>query len=332
MCQWVENGVLARSSRPGYPAHIVNADVVQNFVADVKASGIQSILCFLDLNQLEYYNAVPNGLLEYYRSSGLTVAHVPITDHNYPPISAEEMKAAFRCYDNLPRPVLVHCSAGRDRTGAFVKALESRRADREALTGQIASFMEENSMGRGEQHFNHVTYLADSIFELVKDIAYLSAEDRILLKHAALVHDVGTVRGSSMHAWNGSDMIMDNLAIACGREYALVIAQIASLHGIDENTDAHGACTPEGAYAEAIGAIYSGAFPEGTRSIGKRIAALAGILRVADGYDRSLNAETDGLAIDGFNIKAKKGLPEDLARASAKSALLNAATGITVEA
>ena len=122
--EWVVPSVLARSSRPGYPGErggSVPADVVDRWLEEVRALGIHSILCLLDDAQLAYYDSVPGGLLEHYRRSGLRVGHIPVMDLQSPPIPAAELEEVGRVFASLPKPVLIHCSAGMDRTGAAVE-------------------------------------------------------------------------------------------------------------------------------------------------------------------------------------------------------------------
>ncbi len=55
------------------------------------------------------------GLFGYYQSLGFAVEHVQAEDHKSPPLSAEELDAVWQAFQTLDKPVLVHCSAGRDR-------------------------------------------------------------------------------------------------------------------------------------------------------------------------------------------------------------------------
>jgi protein tyrosine phosphatase (PTP) superfamily phosphohydrolase (DUF442 family) len=86
--------------------------------------GVNSIICLLDDKHLCLYSDLPEELVEYYRSAGFTVAHIMIRD---PVLGGTVTDAAlektWHAFQELPTPVLVHCSAGRDRTGKAVEYL-----------------------------------------------------------------------------------------------------------------------------------------------------------------------------------------------------------------
>jgi len=50
---------------------------VDEWIGEVKAFGVRSIICLLAHDQLKWYADVPEGLISYYRAVGFTVAHVP---------------------------------------------------------------------------------------------------------------------------------------------------------------------------------------------------------------------------------------------------------------
>ena len=72
--------LLAKSSRPGYPKKEgISKEVVDEWIEDVRAMGVRSIICFLSDHQLAFYSDLPSGLIQYYRDAGFDVAHIPKT-------------------------------------------------------------------------------------------------------------------------------------------------------------------------------------------------------------------------------------------------------------
>ncbi len=112
---------LYRSSRPGYSGGgkiPVGMDEVKRWIESAQAHGIVSIVCLLANEHLCLY---PDGdLLGIYRAAGFEVRHIPATDHRRPPLTEDQLAAVLQAYRELPKPALIHCSAGIDRTGAAV--------------------------------------------------------------------------------------------------------------------------------------------------------------------------------------------------------------------
>jgi hypothetical protein len=126
---WVIPGELALSQRPlrdhpqfgGHsPLPPEARPLVVDWVERIKNLEIQSVICLLEPAQLDKYyirgelNLHEHGLLGYYESQGLLVRHFPMTDYQKPPES--EMQEVLEAFDDLPKPVLLHCSAAIDRT------------------------------------------------------------------------------------------------------------------------------------------------------------------------------------------------------------------------
>jgi hypothetical protein len=126
---WVLNERLACAQRPlrDHPRHGGRTPLppearplVENWTDRVIAAGFRSIISLLEVAQLERYyvrgglGLHPDGLLGYYCSRGLDVVSIPCTDYQQP--SNDQMRAALEAFRSLPKPVLLHCSAGIDRT------------------------------------------------------------------------------------------------------------------------------------------------------------------------------------------------------------------------
>lgn len=109
---------LYRSERPGYSGGAntpVGMGDVQSWIDAAQVAGIASIICLLDEEHLCLYP--DEDLLGIYRTAGFEVRHIPTRDHSIPPLSPDQLDAVLHAYRELPKPVLIHCSAGLGRTG-----------------------------------------------------------------------------------------------------------------------------------------------------------------------------------------------------------------------
>jgi exopolyphosphatase/guanosine-5'-triphosphate,3'-diphosphate pyrophosphatase len=130
-----------------------------------------------------------------------------------------------------------------------------------------------------DKHANHVAKLALALFDGLRAEHHLGTAERELLQYAALLHDVGAVLGYDGHGEHSDYIIRNgNLRGLSGEEVEMV-ATVARFHG---------GRRPRKQEMKALG------FDKGRR---RRLRWLAGILRVAEGLDRSHYQLVGGLRI-----------------------------------
>jgi protein tyrosine phosphatase (PTP) superfamily phosphohydrolase (DUF442 family) len=136
MPNWVVEGLNATSPRPGYtpgPERDVPIGVVEEWLIDAQEFGIQSVICLIGGDQLWLYRkSLPEGLIMRYRSAGFEVFHIPTLDQQTHPFTDDDYEQAWQAFQALPKPVLVHCSAGMDRTGRIVQHILSQLASEDS--------------------------------------------------------------------------------------------------------------------------------------------------------------------------------------------------------
>lgn len=121
---WVEGyeGILAGSERPGKGTKgkkPVDKLKIDEWIKKTKEQGIKSIICLLSEKEINVcYGCLKDdgGLIGYYEENGFDVAHIPAEDYMSPPLNKSQIKQVSTAFENLNKPVLVHCSAAVDRT------------------------------------------------------------------------------------------------------------------------------------------------------------------------------------------------------------------------
>lgn len=149
LLHWVIPGALVCAHRPlrYHPCYAGSrvrlptetTGLVREWVTRVRAEGIKSIISLVHDGDLGCYAGLDLGapdLIEYFRAEGFSVAHHPYEDPAHKRSSPADLQAtllrirpqALESYDSLPKPVLVQCSAGQDRSApvaAFICVLRT---------------------------------------------------------------------------------------------------------------------------------------------------------------------------------------------------------------
>jgi hypothetical protein len=135
---WVIPGELACAHRPlrhhpvfgvsGRPLPSEAASDVVRWVDRIVNDGVRGLICLMHPKEVAHYAGLELGapdIIGLYRAKGLQVCHIPWDDPahrsvrervSFPGELQRIRVEALRCFDSLPKPVLLHCSAGIDRS------------------------------------------------------------------------------------------------------------------------------------------------------------------------------------------------------------------------
>lgn len=126
---WVIPGRLACAQRPlrdhmkfggRDPLPAEARPEIERWVDRMVKDGFRSVISLLEEAQHKRYyvrggiDLHPGGLYGYYEARGLQVETVPCTDYQRP--SKGQKRQVLDAFRQLPKPVLLHCSAAIDRT------------------------------------------------------------------------------------------------------------------------------------------------------------------------------------------------------------------------
>ena len=151
LLHWVIDGELACAHRPlrhhpefgsrGKPLPAKATGLVYQWADRVKDSGNKSIICLMHPKELRHYDDLGLGspdLIEFYRDQGFEVEHIPWDDPAHR-LSLDEVTfqdelqrvrdEALNSFESLPKPVLIHCSAGIDRSAPVAAFIFHARHD-----------------------------------------------------------------------------------------------------------------------------------------------------------------------------------------------------------
>ena len=143
---WVIPGKLACASRPLRYHHIYGGSgrtlpmeakpELDKWIERVRNENIVSLICLTSEKELAHYNQLlPAGmsLIDYYKKFGFQICHIPWSEPahggygNFQTEVVEKRKDLLEAYDQLPKPILVHCSAAIDRSPPVVAYVVLKR-------------------------------------------------------------------------------------------------------------------------------------------------------------------------------------------------------------
>jgi exopolyphosphatase/guanosine-5'-triphosphate,3'-diphosphate pyrophosphatase len=134
-----------------------------------------------------------------------------------------------------------------------------------------------------KSHSEQVVLLSEKIFNCLRNIHRLKNNELSWLKNAALLHDIGWVNGRAKHHKRSRDMIIKCPYLPFTNKQRLIIALISRYHRGSLPKDTH---------------KY---FKDLSPASKNKICWLAGILKLADGFDRTHLA-----AINNIKCKVSK--------------------------
>ena len=120
-----------------------------------------------------------------------------------------------------------------------------------------------------KQHSEHVTLLALNFFDELKPLHKLTNADRFLLNCAAILHDIGWIHGQKGHHKTAIKLILESQTLPFSDEQQRMIALIARYHRKALPKNSH---------------LFFSQLSDKNK---QKIRILAGILRIADGLDRT---------------------------------------------
>jgi exopolyphosphatase / guanosine-5'-triphosphate,3'-diphosphate pyrophosphatase len=154
-----------------------------------------------------------------------------------------------------------------------------------------------NSFPYEKEHVDHVTFLSLKIYDQLLEVFKLDGEEREYLESAAILHEIGFGISNSSHHKHSYYIIRNSeLMVGFNYEEIEMIALIARYHRKS---------APKPKHLE---------FNQLSLEKQKIVKKLAGILRIADGLDRSHQAIVEDLNLEfsndhiQFHLKIKEGL------------------------
>ncbi len=135
-----------------------------------------------------------------------------------------------------------------------------------------------------KQHTRQVTRIALKLFDGLRRLHGLGQEQRSLLEAAALLHDIGWLKGRTNHHKAARDIILNSRGLPLNKKEKMIVALTARYHrrAMPDNRHRH--------------------FRHLNQDDKQTVRKLASLLRIADGLDRSHNN-----CVNDLNCRVKGG-------------------------
>jgi putative phosphoesterase len=180
--------------------------------------------------------------------------------------------------------------------------------DQQSVLDAVLAFARDCSYER--EHTHQVTELALTIFDQLQSLHGMGPQERLWLQYGALLHDIGWIEGQRGHHKTSLRLILAEPGLPFERRERRIVGLIARYH--------------RRAMPNARHKYFNRLSPEDQH----RVRVLAGILRVADGLDRthtnvigSITCEVTGREIR-LACEASGPADEEIAAAEEKADLL----------
>lgn len=140
-----------------------------------------------------------------------------------------------------------------------------------------------------KQHSEHVTVLALNLFDELQPLHKLTKKDRFLLNCAALLHDIGWIEGQKGHHKTAMKIILASQTLPIPDDQRGMIALIVRYH------------------RKALPKNSHSLFSQLSDKDKQKIRILGGILRIADGFDRTHSSVVKSVKcdLDGKDVLVK---------------------------
>jgi putative phosphoesterase len=168
------------------------------------------------------------------------------------------------------------------------------------------------------EHTHQVTRLALDLFDQLKSLHQMGAQERFWLQCGALLHDIGWTEGQQGHHKTAMRLIMADPRLPLERREREIVALVARYHRKALPNDEH----------RHYGNL--------TAADQRRVGMLGGILRVADGLDRTHGSVVQALTCKASNreivitCNVREAADSEVATAKKKADLLESVLGRAV--